>query len=287
LNTWADSRRAEVIAALRRARQGKWADGIAGTWSKQCDRLYATYFCHGCFSFDIHTGRPNPLDGRRASVVFHLSYVLHCYLTGYLIGLPGAKVLNAERRTDAAAFARAHKQVYLDSLASILKTVEHDLDVFSRVVEQSVDASGPGLASVRSSCWPYDYETKSEDVLLGLLLTDSPASINSGSLASPVAGASVVRGHLESVLFRRDFLASVHNAKVPNCDKWDKALVVLKKAGLLLKEEVGWATNTYELLSRVHHYGALLTTGEVFMLSHLTRALQDRIDSRSRKGGAE
>ncbi|MBM3332564.1 hypothetical protein FJY68_12085 [candidate division WOR-3 bacterium] len=280
LSTWADRRCAEVIAALEKAHENKWADGLAGAWREHRDRLYSTYFSLRCFSFELGTGQDSLLDGRRASIVFHASHELHRYLMGYLSGLPDAKVMNAERRRDAAAFGRAHKQAYLDSLASILKTVEHDLDVFSRVTEQFVSGSAEGPVTFRSPSWQYDFEFAAEGILLGLLPTGDPASINSGMPPSPVAGASVVRGHLESVLFRRDFLAALHGAREPSCGRSYDAVRALKENGLLIGEEGSWASNAYGLLSEVHHSGAFLTTGEVFMLSQLTRELQKLIDSR-------
>jgi hypothetical protein len=281
LRVWARDMQTKVVAALRAAGKGSLANGVLGTWRKQPDQLYGLYFGNRCNSHELLTKGPGPLDGTRASVVFYVSYELHGRLLDYLRGLPEATVLYAERRPDSEAFARAHKYVYLNRLMPILKTVENDLDNFSRAAEALLGGSGSGHVVFRSPTWSFDFEVMAESVLLGLLLTGSPDSINSNCFGSPVAGASIVRAHLETVLFRRDFLSSLHSAEEPQCDKWSEALADLRSKGLLRDCDVMWATCAYQLLSGAHHSGVLLTSGEVSMLNEFVRGLRDRMIKRS------
>lgn len=271
--------RSKVVDFLRQGGHGKWADGVAGAFRASDERLFNCYFSNRAYSFAVPATPPDRLDGCRAAVVFHLADQLQNLLLDHLRGLPTADVMNARHATDPDAFSKVFKFTNLRAIVDAVKSVQSDVEDFAFRSEDLLVGTDGSRMSFRSTCWPYDADVMVDQVLLGFIRGPSPSVLNSVGLSSPVVAAGMVRSHLETVLFRIDFKASIHSSRPVQASSWDEALKQHRDARRLPENMVMWTTEAYGLLSASLHTGLLLTRGEIWAINRLVDIIRDKLAS--------
>lgn len=296
--------RSRIEKALRDKGRGfnKCADGIRNEFSASDERLFNYYFSNRAYSFDIPSQPPDPLDGRRAAVVFHMSDALQQTLICHLRALPEAAVMNADSSPDPGEFTRVYRFTNMRAFVSAIKSVQSDVEHFAFWAENLLVGTDGSQGSFLSTEWPYDAETMDEQILLGFKRTPSPSMLNSEYQSSPIVAAGLVRSYLEAVLFRKDFHSSFsdlsasamshlevvlsHKASATSptgqnplsVDGWEEALKHHREAGHVTLELNHWVTKLYGLLSLALHSGVMLSRGEIWAFRRVVEHLRNSLD---------
>lgn len=159
--------RKKVGAALRKKGFNRWADGLEHGWAQSEEQLFNAYFSNRAYSFSVPSSPPDPLDGCRMAIVFHLSCDLQMVLLEHLRGVPSADVTNAADSPDPDAFRRTYRFTNLLALVVTMKSVQYDVEDFAFRAEDLLVGVPGTSGSFRSSIWPFDADIMSEQVLLG------------------------------------------------------------------------------------------------------------------------
>ena len=303
LNKFNTGLRCRIESALRDKGFNKWADGLRNEFSASDKRLFNYYFSSRAYSFDIPSQPPDPLDGRRAAVVFHMSDDLQQKLICHLRALPEAAVMHAGSSTEPDEFTRVYRFTNMRALVRVIKNVQSDVEHFAFWVEDLLVGTDGSSCSFRSTEWSYDAETMVEQILLGFKRTPSPSMLNSEYQSSPIVAAGLVRSYLEAVLFRKDFHSTFsdlsasamshleavlsHEASTtsPTCQKslsvdgWKAALKHHRDAGHLTPELSHWVTELYGLLSLALHSGVMLSRGEIWAFMRVVERLRNSLNA--------
>jgi hypothetical protein len=268
------SLRTELEAGLRQRKFHKWADGLHHEWRRSDDALFNTYFSNRAYSFQVPASPPDPQDGSRTSLLFHMSDHLQASLLDHLRGVPTADVTSAGRSPSPDAFRAIYRFTNLLALVAAIKSVQRDVEDFAfRATDLLVGTQG-GRWSSRAARWTFDADVMGEQVLLGFMRAPHPTILNSNYMSSPISAAGLVRSHLESVIFRTDFEASLAGTTEISADVWTTALKQHRDAGLVSPILSQWVTELYRVLSVALHTGAALSYGEIWAFSRVVDRLQ-------------
>ena len=298
--------RSRIVSALRGKKKkgfNKCADGIRNEFSASDECLFNYYFSNRAYSFDIPSQSPDPLDGRRAAVVFHMSDALQQTLICHLRGLPEAAVMNADSSPEPDEFTRVYQFTNMRALVGAIKSVQSDVENFAFGAEDLLLGTDGSCNWFRAKKWPYDAETMDEQILLGFKRTPSPSMLNSEYQSSPIVAAGLVRSHLEAVLFRKDFHSSFsdlsasamshleavlsHKASTTSptgqnplsVDGWEEALKHHREAGHVTLKLNHWVTELYGLLSSALHSGFMLSRGEIWAFRRVVERLRNSLNA--------
>ena len=251
--------RCHLESTLRDKGFNKWADGLRNEFLASDKRLFNCYFGNKAYSFEIPSQPPDRLDGCRAAVVFHMSDTLQQTLIRHLRALPEACVMNARSSTEPDEFTRVYRFTNMRALVNVIRSVQYDVEDFAFRAEDLLVGTDGLRVSVRSASWLYDADFMAEQVLLGFMRAPSPSLLNSNYPGSPIVAAGLVRSHLEAVLFRKDFTASLEGQEPLNADAWDAALKLHRDAGHVTPALNQWVKQLYGLLSLALHSGVTLS----------------------------
>ena len=303
LNKFNTGLRCRIESALRDKGFNKWADGLRNEFSASDKHLFNYYFSSRAYSFDIPSQPPDPLDGRRAVVVFHMSDDLQQTLICHLRALPEAAVMHAGSSTEPDEFTRVYRFTNMRALVRVIKNVQSDVENFAFGAEDLLLGTDGSRKWFRVKKWPYDAETMDEQILLGFKRTPSPSMLNSEYQSSPIVAAGLVRSHLEAVLFREDFhsffsassasamshLEAVLSRRVSTTspidqmplreDGWEAALKHYRDADRVTRELNDWVKKLYSLLSRALHSGYMLSRGEIWAFMRVVEHLRNSLNA--------
>lgn len=204
----------QIIGFLRNNNYGRWADDLNGSFKASDERLFNCYFANRAYSYQVPQNPPDPLDGRRAALIFYLAHDLQTFLIDYIRVIPTAFVMNSNISPNPEEFTRIYRYVEFRQVLNVIKGVQYELEGFASCARYLLVDTDEKLLSFRSRTWPYDSEIMQDAVLLGFLPSGTNGVINSGILGSAVVAAGVVRSHLEAVLFKADFY-SILNSQGP------------------------------------------------------------------------
>jgi hypothetical protein len=269
--------RLDVVELLNAHKRGKYANGLRGGFKDE-SALFNDYFANQAFSWSIGTHvPPDALDAARSAVVLYLSFQLQAFLVDSLRAVPGATVVNARTAGNPRSFERTYRWVAARQLVGAIKGVQHDVEGFAGTVHDLLERPAERLRFVRTSYWPFDADVLGPLVLLGYGPGPSANVVNSIVLGSPMVAAGLVRSHLEAVLWRRDFEATMEEKAPVVADPWNEALAQHVAAGTLDQTWQNWITGLYGLLSDTLHSGHALTAGEIWAFRRLVKGLAEKL----------
>ena len=182
--------------------------------------------------------------------------------------------MNACSSTEPDEFTRVYRFTNIRALVNAIKSVHDDVEDFAFRAEDLLVGTDGLRVSVRSASWLYDADFMAEQVLLGFMRAPSPSLLNSNYPGSPIVSAGLVRSHLEAVLFRKDFTASLEGQEPLNADAWDAVLKLHRDAGHVTPALNQWVKQLYGLLSLALHSGVTLSRGEVWAFRRVVDLLR-------------
>ncbi len=277
LSTFNNELKNDLIKLLHSNKFGKWASGLSGEYKASDEKLFNCYFSNQAFSPDVLSRPPQSLGGPRCAVLFYLSFDLQSMLIEHMRGIPNAKIIPSS--DDNGKILKSKHRIYqfveFEQVIRVIKSVQYELEGFYSRSENILRTNDPILKPPTNN-WAFDFELLQEIILLGFM-RGPEGIINQGILSSAIVAAGVIRSHLEAVLFRNDFQASLNMQNLTNATKWDGALKIHKNNGHLNNNEITWVKETYKLLSGSLHQGLALSRGEVWMMIRIVKHISNKL----------
>lgn len=232
LSTFNNELKNDLIKLLRSNKFGKWASGLNGEYKTSDEKLFNCYFSNQAFSPDVLSRPPRHLGGPICAVLFYLSFDLQNMLIEHMRRISSAKIIpfsNDEKNLKSKH--RIYQFVEFEQVIRVIKSVQYELESFYSMSE-NIFCNNAQILKPPTNNWSFDFEQLQETVLLGFM-RGPEGIINRGILSSAIVAAGVIRSHLEAVLFRNDFQASLNMQNLINAKKCDEALKIHKNNGNL------------------------------------------------------